>query len=101
MKALNLHLCGIAATLVYAAIVVLGGILWPDYNRHAQPASDPTATAAPDGHLVDPPFTFGLFACVSRDTENTGFLRWLFANSLRLLSVGCAREGSKWREVAL
>ncbi len=51
-----LMLCGILAPIVYALMVVLGGILRPGYSHVAQAVSDLIATGAPNKSLLDPLF---------------------------------------------
>jgi hypothetical protein len=51
-----LMLCGILAPIVYAAAVVLGGILRPGYSHISQFVSELIAAGAPNKSLLDPLF---------------------------------------------
>ena len=53
MKNKGFLLCGILTPLVYVFTVILGGILWPEYNHVLQPVSDLIATGAPNKPLLD------------------------------------------------
>lgn len=43
---------GMISVLIYVLHIILGGILWKEYNHLQQPISDLTATGAPDRFLL-------------------------------------------------
>ena len=59
MKNKFLMLGGLLAPVVYAATVILGGSLRPDYSHMAQPVSDLIASGTPNKALLDA--LFGIY----------------------------------------
>ena len=89
--------CGIAAAVLYAGTVILGGWLRPDYSHVSMAISELVADGAPNRSLLSPLFLiynvlvslFGIGLFLKLKNQSQGRIRGM-TGSLALVAVGAA-----------
>jgi hypothetical protein len=95
MRIRSLVFCGILAPIVYVAVVVAGGLMWPGYDHVSRFISDLIGSGAPNRWLLDPvfglynifcmAFGLGVFWRVRADLENKRRMTGLIGATILVL----------------